>query len=60
MENRIKPRGGPRASEPSDGKGGSGGLSPRNFLNLRCLNIAIQQLLLPREKKISDYSGRKM
>ena len=56
MENRIKPWG-PKAS---DGKGGLGACPPEKFLNLRCSNIDIQLLLLPREKEISDYSGRKM
>ena len=33
---------------------------PENFYNLRGSNIDIQLLLLPREEKISDYSGIQM
>ena len=36
----------------------NGSFLPENFLNLRCSNIDIL-LLLPGEKKISDYSGKK-
>ena len=56
LENRIKPGGEERAMI----RGGLGGLAPEFFKNLRCSNIDIQYLLLPREKKISDYIGRKM